>query len=204
MADAYGKLTGRPGVCIVTRGPGGLERFDRDSYGLSGFHPGRLVDRPGGAVDVRARGVPGDRLPPNVRADVEMGGADRRSGTHPGNGQPRVPYRGLEPARAGGAGAARRRPDRAHRGRGWPTLSRGPAPSRRRADGRASRNAGKVPTALGHDRRRRLVGGGVRRPRRLRRSERSSGHGHVPPPGPSRQPPPLPMSAISTSAPIPP
>ena len=22
MADAYGKLTGRPGVCIVTRGPG--------------------------------------------------------------------------------------------------------------------------------------------------------------------------------------
>ncbi|MFT0702087.1 thiamine pyrophosphate-binding protein, partial [Citrobacter meridianamericanus] len=22
MADAYGKLTGRPGICFVTRGPG--------------------------------------------------------------------------------------------------------------------------------------------------------------------------------------
>ncbi|MDR5785331.1 thiamine pyrophosphate-binding protein [Caballeronia sp. LP003] len=26
MADAYGKLTGRPGICFVTRGPGQLTR----------------------------------------------------------------------------------------------------------------------------------------------------------------------------------
>ena len=25
MADAYGKLTGRPGVCLVTRGPGATQ-----------------------------------------------------------------------------------------------------------------------------------------------------------------------------------
>ncbi|MER3412195.1 MAG: thiamine pyrophosphate-binding protein, partial [Thermoleophilia bacterium] len=37
MAEAYGKLTGRPGVCLVTRGPGathasvGLHTADQDS-----------------------------------------------------------------------------------------------------------------------------------------------------------------------------
>src|SRR5205085_5473710 len=31
MADAYGKLTGRPGVCIVTRGPGA-------THGAVGVH----------------------------------------------------------------------------------------------------------------------------------------------------------------------
>ncbi len=35
MAEAYGKLTGKPGVCMVTRS-GRLQRFDRGSHRLSG------------------------------------------------------------------------------------------------------------------------------------------------------------------------
>ena len=31
MADAYGKLTGRPGICMVTRGPGATHAARRRS-----------------------------------------------------------------------------------------------------------------------------------------------------------------------------
>ena len=37
MAEAYGKLTGRPGIAIVTRGPGAIERGDRRPRGRAGF-----------------------------------------------------------------------------------------------------------------------------------------------------------------------
>ncbi len=56
MADAYGKLTGRPGICIVTRGPGATQA----SVGVGG-----------------ARVFPGGRLPADVRAAGEVGRSDR-------------------------------------------------------------------------------------------------------------------------------
>ena len=41
MADAYGKLTGRPGVCFVTRGPGAKRKPRRPHSGtrLNSYDP---------------------------------------------------------------------------------------------------------------------------------------------------------------------
>ena len=46
MAAAYGKLTGQPGICMVTRGPGGIKRHDRCAYGHAGFHADAVICRP--------------------------------------------------------------------------------------------------------------------------------------------------------------
>ncbi len=48
MAEAYGKLTGRPGICFVTRGPGSHQRQHRRAHRLSGFVTDDPVRRPGG------------------------------------------------------------------------------------------------------------------------------------------------------------
>ena len=72
MAEAYGKLTGRPGICFVTRGPAPPTR-PRHPHRLPGFHADDPVHRPDRHRRGRARGVPGDRLPPHVRADVANG-----------------------------------------------------------------------------------------------------------------------------------
>lgn len=48
MSAAYGKLTGTPGLCFVTRGPGGNERLDRSAYrdaGQCADDPFRRPDR---------------------------------------------------------------------------------------------------------------------------------------------------------------
>ena len=67
MAEAYGKLTGRPGICFVTRGPGatnaaiGVHTAFQDSTPMILFVGQVARDQ------LRARGVPGGRLPPHVR-----------------------------------------------------------------------------------------------------------------------------------------
>ncbi len=54
MAEAYGKLTGRPGICFVTRGPGatnasiGVHTAYQDSSPMILFI-GQVARRPGGA-----------------------------------------------------------------------------------------------------------------------------------------------------------
>ena len=79
MAEAVGKVTGRPGVCFVTRGPGatnaspGIHIARQDSTPLVMF-VGQV-----GARHARARGVSGTRLPRRVRLDDQMGDRDRRS-----------------------------------------------------------------------------------------------------------------------------
>ena len=47
MAEAYGKLTGRPGICFVTRGPGRHQRLARHSHRAAGFDADDPVRRPG-------------------------------------------------------------------------------------------------------------------------------------------------------------
>ena len=37
MAEAHGKLSGKPGICFVTRGPGATKRQRWRTYSLSGF-----------------------------------------------------------------------------------------------------------------------------------------------------------------------
>ena len=63
MAEAYGKLTGRPGICFVTRGPGADQRGPRPAYRGAGFDADDPVRRAGGARHAGARGVSGDRFP---------------------------------------------------------------------------------------------------------------------------------------------
>ena len=99
MAEATGKLTGRPGICFVTRGPGsshaaiGIHTAQQDSTPLIVF-VGQVSWRPW------ARGLPGGRLCPDVRQVRQMGRADRRRRPHPGDRQPRLPCRRQRPARS--------------------------------------------------------------------------------------------------------
>ena len=39
MAEAYGKLTGKPGICFVTRGPGRHQRQHRRAHRVSRIRP---------------------------------------------------------------------------------------------------------------------------------------------------------------------
>ena len=77
MAEAYGKLTGRPGICFVTRGPGathasvGVHTADQDSTPMILF----VGQVPRGHAG--PGGLSGARLPGGVRLDREVGGSDR-------------------------------------------------------------------------------------------------------------------------------
>jgi acetolactate synthase-1/2/3 large subunit len=73
MAEAHGKLTGRPGVAVVTRGPGRLPRRDRVHVAQQDSTPLVLLV---GQIPVsgdRPRELPGGGLPPLLLAHREMG-----------------------------------------------------------------------------------------------------------------------------------
>ena len=78
MAEAYGKLTGRPGICFVTRGPGATNASPGIHIAHAGFDADDPVRRPDRARHARARGVPGARLQRRVRHHGQMGDRDRR------------------------------------------------------------------------------------------------------------------------------
>ena len=67
MAEAQGKLSGRPGICFVTRGPGATNASIGAAHGLPGLDADDPVRRPGGQRPARPRGLPGGRLPADVR-----------------------------------------------------------------------------------------------------------------------------------------
>ena len=110
-------------------------------------------DRPGRPRDDGTGGIPGDRLPAHVRADGEVGRADRRSRPDSGARLARFPRRHLRPPGAGRArapgGHARRgiRPSRTRsRARSSasiriPATSNGPESSSQRRSGRSSSSA---------------------------------------------------------------
>ena len=111
MAEAQGKLSGRPGICFVTRGPGREQRRDRPAHRVPGLDADGPVHRPGGERPARPRGVPGGRLPADVRPgharlrQVGRRGARRRPAARVRRA--RLPHRAAGAARAGGARAAR-------------------------------------------------------------------------------------------------
>ena len=67
MAEAQGKLSGRPGICFVTRGPGATNASIGLHTAFQDSHADDPVRRPGRERPARSRGVPGSRLPPDVR-----------------------------------------------------------------------------------------------------------------------------------------
>ncbi len=78
-AEAYGKLTGRPGICIVTRGPGATQAAVGRPHRETGLDPDAAPRRPGAAGVSRARRVAGDRLREHLRRDRQgrVGGRER-------------------------------------------------------------------------------------------------------------------------------
>ena len=55
MADCEGRLTGKPGICFVTRGPGATNASAGIHIATAGFQPDDPVHRPGRARHARER-----------------------------------------------------------------------------------------------------------------------------------------------------
>ncbi|MGT2494580.1 hypothetical protein ACU4GD_39455 [Cupriavidus basilensis] len=75
LAEAYGKLTGQPGLAFSTRGPGATNTSIGVHSGVPGFHADDSLHRPGRQRFCRSRGLPGDRPP--CSAEMAVGGADQ-------------------------------------------------------------------------------------------------------------------------------
>ena len=145
MADADGKMTGRPGVAFVTRGPGATNASGGVHVAFQDSTPMILFVGDVARGDKRPRGLPGDRLSRLLRSDRQMGGADRRC---PAN--PRIYRAGLSRRDRGTPGAGGARAARGHaarRGRDARPAAR--AAGVRRA--RSGRDPGPVRTFEGCD-----------------------------------------------------
>ncbi len=188
MAEAYGKLTGRPGICMVTRGAGRQPRGHRRAHRRAGLHPDDPADRPGGARRPGTRGVPGGRLRPDVRQDRQVGLPDRRSRAHRRDHAPRLRHGDPGAARAGGHRPARRHPRTARRPvpPSGPSGVDGPGP---RCPGEHRRPAGAGRAAHRHPRRLGLERAGARHAGPLAVGEPSAHGAVVPAQGPAGQHP---------------
>src|SRR5437868_6083664 len=168
-------------------GTGSMQRVHRDSHSLPGLDATAAPRRPGAARIRGSRSVPGDRLPAHVRADGEVGGADRRPAPRPRVRTPRLPDGDVRQAGSRGPGATRGHAQRERGGAGGAALpARGgrAAPAATRAPFDAARRGA---AADRHCRRRRLDKRRVHGPAPLRGSVAASGRVCVPVPGPLRQ-----------------
>ena len=133
----------RPARCLhghprAGRDPGG----GRSAHRVSGFDTAAASRRAGVVGAGGARGVPGGRLPPDVRPAGEVGRADRPGRSHPRADCTRVHDRLRRPARPGRPRAARghaRRLERRRRRAGIPSHAAEPGRRRHRGAPRAAR-----------------------------------------------------------------
>ena len=107
MAEAWGKITGEPGICFVTRGPGAANA-------MSGLHVAQQDSTPMVAfVGMPARGHEDREAFQEIEIKQlfvlvrEMGGRHPPDRAHPRVREPRLPRRPLRPAGPGRAGPAR-------------------------------------------------------------------------------------------------
>ena len=180
MAEGYAQVTGRPGVAIVTSGPGSHQHRHPAGRRLHGLDPAGGGDRAGGHRGHRHRRLPGERHHRHHHGHHQAQLADHRRGRHPpggGRGVPRGHHRTPRP------GADRRPQGRGHQPHGV-VLARAvrPRPPRLSPDDRGRSGAGArgrraAPgrRAAGHLRRRRdPQGPRRRRPARAGRADRAS------------------------------
>ena len=140
MAEAWGKITGEPGICFVTRGPGAANA-------MSGLHVARQDSTPMLAfVGMPSLGHEDREAFQEIEikqlfsSSREMGGRDPPDRAHPRVREPRRARRPLRPpgpgrarparGHAGGRLRGRRRQARPHR-RGLPSRRRTSPPCRR-------------------------------------------------------------------------
>ncbi len=129
MADADGKMTGKPGVAFVTRGPGATNASAGVHVAFQDSTPMILFVGDLDRADRDREGFQEIDLAAFFAPDRQMGGADRRCAAHPRICRPRLPRRDRRPARPGRARAARGHA--ARRGRGArPPARRRRSPSR--------------------------------------------------------------------------
>ena len=100
MAEAYGKLTGRPGICLVTRGPGATHASGGIHTAFQDSTPLLLLIGQVARGDMGRDAFQEIDYRQHVRADGEVGGADRRCRPDPRARRAGVPRRHLRPARA--------------------------------------------------------------------------------------------------------
>ena len=189
MAEADGKLTGRPGICFVTRGPGATHASVGRAYGVPGFDADDPVHRPGRRDAKDREGFQEVDFNADVRATGEVGGADRRHGDGCPNTS-RAPSRWRSPA------APARWCCRCRRTCCRKCIPPPPQPAAAVATAVAPRGADLASWPRAGRRHRPLivVGGTgwtsrkLRRAGRFRAQERAAGASPVPPPGPDRQP----------------
>lgn len=112
MAGAHGKLSGRPGICLVTRGPGAANAASGVDVAMQDSTPMIFVRRAGCPRRARPRGLPGNGLSRRFRHDGEMRHRDRRRTSYPGVGVARISCRDV---RSAGPGRRRVAGRRAHR-----------------------------------------------------------------------------------------
>ena len=101
MAEAYGKLTGRPGICFVTRGPGATNASIGVHTALQDSTPLDPADRPGRRATRRSarpsrRSTSAACSGPITKWVAEIDDARRI----PELVEPGLPPRDLRPARA--------------------------------------------------------------------------------------------------------
>ena len=186
-ADAYGKLTGRPGICMVTRGPGA-------THAATGVHTARQDSTPlillVGQIARAERGRESFQ-----ELDYEAVFGPMAKWAFELDDPARIPevlaraytVADQRPARTGRARAARGRA-RGQRRRGRCAPLPGVAPVALRSGARRARGAAGPRAQAVRARRRRPVGsGGCDRVHGLGGRVRAAGRRHLPPPGRHRQ-----------------
>ena len=189
MAEAYGKLTGRPGHRAGHARTGRIERRGRHPHGGAGFFTDDRVRRSGRRGFRRSRSVPGNRLSPDVRRAASNGSRRSIAPIAFPNTSRALSSRCIRAARARWCWRCRRTcwspsasVDDAARVEPTIAASRARTRSPRCARG-SSRRAGRWS----------FVGGSgwseqrLRRPRAIHRRQRLAGRLRFPQPGPSRQ-----------------
>ena len=106
MAATYGRLTGRPGVCMSTLGPGRAEPRDRRRLCASGRDADDPDHRPEGDHEQPAGPLPDRRHGRDDEAADQVDAPDRQYGEHPHPGARRFPRGDGGAARAGSSGVA--------------------------------------------------------------------------------------------------
>ena len=133
MAVADGRLRKRAGCCIVSRGPGPVQRDGVAALGLSRRDADGDAGRPGGAQGFRPAGVAGTKLLAPAGRRHQAGDRGERAGTGVRSDRARLPHCGERHAGAGRGDPAGGHLRRNHR------CGTGPAAAARCWPGRAPR-----------------------------------------------------------------